>query len=82
MAVTCSYLEVYQEQLTDLLRPGVAAGKLAIREDLRAGVFVEGLTEEPTYSGAGRAHLTQGLWVQQHLACWRCGGMQAYAERA
>ncbi len=51
MAVTCSYLEVYQEQLTDLLRPGVALGKLVIREDLKSRVFVEGLTEEPACTG-------------------------------
>lgn len=61
VAVTCSYLEIYQEQLTDLLRPGVAAGKLAIREDLKAGVFVEGLTEEPAYAGAQQHASTKKL---------------------
>ena len=47
-AVRASYLEIYQEHLTDLLAPADAerpAGGLAIREDRRRGLFVEGLSE-------------------------------------
>ncbi|GAB4815485.1 hypothetical protein N2152v2_002531 [Parachlorella kessleri] len=40
----CSFLEIYNETLTDLLNP--AATNLAVREDIRKGVFVEGLRED------------------------------------
>ena len=61
-AVRASYLEIYQEHLTDLLAPADAerpAGGLAIREDRRRGLFVEGLSEWEVrspmsrHSGAG-----------------------------
>ncbi|KAF6004254.1 hypothetical protein F1559_004361 [Cyanidiococcus yangmingshanensis] len=42
--VRCSYLEVYNEVVTDLLDP--LSSNLAIREDFRNGVSVEGLSEE------------------------------------
>ncbi|KVH90919.1 hypothetical protein Ccrd_007036 [Cynara cardunculus var. scolymus] len=40
----CSFLEIYNEQITDLLNP--AQGNLHIREDTKTGVYVENLTEE------------------------------------
>ncbi|KAK9830576.1 hypothetical protein WJX81_000359 [Elliptochloris bilobata] len=40
----CSFLEIYNEAIADLLAPGAAP--LAVREDLRRGVYVEGLCEE------------------------------------
>ncbi|GAA0175608.1 microtubule binding motor protein [Lithospermum erythrorhizon] len=40
----CSFLEIYNEQITDLLDPTQKA--LQIREDVKAGVYVENLTEE------------------------------------
>ena len=40
----CSFLEIYNETISDLLAPGAAP--LAVREDLRRGVYVEGLCEE------------------------------------
>ncbi|PKA54315.1 Kinesin-like protein KIN12A [Apostasia shenzhenica] len=39
----CSFLEIYNEQITDLLDP--SSTNLLIREDLRKGVYVENLTE-------------------------------------
>nr|AMS24238.1 kinesin 12-Id protein [Marsilea vestita] len=39
----CSFLEIYNEQITDLLDP--ASTNLQIHEDPRKGVFVENLTE-------------------------------------
>jgi chromosome segregation ATPase len=42
--VRCSYLEVYNEVVTDLLDP--FSTNLAIREDFRNGVSVDGLSEE------------------------------------
>lgn len=41
--VRASYLQIYNEAVSDLLRPERTA--LPIREDKRRGVFVEGLSE-------------------------------------
>ncbi|XP_004296958.1 PREDICTED: kinesin-like protein KIN12B-like [Fragaria vesca subsp. vesca] len=40
----CSFLEIYNEQITDLLDPNPKS--LQIREDVKSGVYVENLTEE------------------------------------
>nr|XP_010907239.1 kinesin-like protein KIN-12B isoform X2 [Elaeis guineensis] len=40
----CSFLEIYNEQITDLLEP--TQRNLQIREDVRTGVYVDCLTEE------------------------------------
>ncbi|GLJ26808.1 hypothetical protein SUGI_0523170 [Cryptomeria japonica] len=40
----CSLLEIYNEQITDLLEP--SRRNLQIREDTKCGVYVENLTEE------------------------------------
>ncbi|KAK9138520.1 hypothetical protein Sjap_009114 [Stephania japonica] len=40
----CSFLEIYNEQITDLLDPTLR--NLQIREDVKSGVYVENLTEE------------------------------------
>ncbi|XP_057547481.1 kinesin-like protein KIN-12B [Amaranthus tricolor] len=40
----CSFLEIYNEQITDLLDP--SQKNLQIREDVKTGVYVENLTEE------------------------------------
>ncbi|KAK4754415.1 hypothetical protein SAY87_002519 [Trapa incisa] len=40
----CSFLEIYNEQITDLLDP--SQRNLQIREDTKSGVYVENLTEE------------------------------------
>ncbi|URE45943.1 KISc [Musa troglodytarum] len=39
----CSFLEIYNEQITDLLDP--TSSNLLLREDIRKGVYVENLTE-------------------------------------
>ncbi|KAL6841909.1 hypothetical protein ACP4OV_028421 [Aristida adscensionis] len=39
----CSFLEIYNEQITDLLEP--SSNNLQIREDLKKGVYVENLME-------------------------------------
>ncbi|KAJ0555289.1 putative plus-end-directed kinesin ATPase [Helianthus annuus] len=44
----CSFLEIYNEQITDLLDP--AQRNLQIREDTKTGVYVENLTEESVCS--------------------------------
>ncbi|KAJ8646210.1 hypothetical protein MRB53_007958 [Persea americana] len=40
----CSFLEIYNEQITDLLDP--SQRNLQIREDVKSGVYVDNLTEE------------------------------------
>ncbi|KAL8262892.1 hypothetical protein R6Q59_024241 [Mikania micrantha] len=40
----CSFLEIYNEQITDLLNP--SQRNLHLREDSKTGVYVENLTEE------------------------------------
>ncbi|KAF8391883.1 hypothetical protein HHK36_022223 [Tetracentron sinense] len=40
----CSFLEIYNEQITDLLDPNQK--NLQIREDVKSGLYVENLTEE------------------------------------
>ncbi|MCD9640618.1 Kinesin motor domain containing protein, expressed [Datura stramonium] len=47
----CSFLEIYNEQITDLLDP--SQRNLQIREDVRTGVYVENLTEECVSSMKG-----------------------------
>lgn len=54
-------LQIYNEQLLDLLNPGGAS--LALREDIRKGVYVEGLVEETCASGGWRREGTLHLCV-------------------
>lgn len=42
--IKCNYLEIYNEQIVDLLEP--ASINLHVREDIKKGVYVEGLNEE------------------------------------
>ncbi|KAL8205203.1 hypothetical protein R6Q57_008754 [Mikania cordata] len=44
----CSFLEIYNEQITDLLDP--SSTNLQLREDVKKGVYVENLTEYEVYS--------------------------------
>lgn len=39
----CSFLEIYNEQITDLLEP--SSTNLQLREDMKKGVYVDNLTE-------------------------------------
>lgn len=42
--IRCSFLEIYNEQINDLLSKNNT--NLQLREDTRKGVYVEGITEE------------------------------------
>ena len=42
--IRCSFLEIYNEQIIDLLNKN--NNNLQLREDTRKGVYVEGITEE------------------------------------
>jgi chromosome segregation ATPase len=56
--VKCSFIEIYQEQVINLLVASPAP--LALREDLKLGVYVEGLTEV----GVGSAAETYNVMKQ------------------
>ena len=53
----CSFLEIYNEQIFDLLDP--ASTGLSLREDIKKGVFVDGLLERDVASArdAYRVHV-------------------------
>lgn len=44
----CSFLEIYNEKIMDLLNP--TTQDLSIREDIKRGVYVENLMEQPVSS--------------------------------
>ena len=46
--ITCSYLEVYREQIGDLLNP--SSKNMAVREHPSKGIYVDGLTEKKVES--------------------------------
>lgn len=48
--IRCSFLEIYNEQIIDLLNPKNNSN-LQIREDIKKGVYVEGITEETIFKG-------------------------------
>ena len=54
LAVSCSFLEIYNEHLSDLLLPAAARRgggvQLALKEDECKEVYVRGLSEVPTHS--------------------------------
>ena len=51
-----SCLEIYQEVITDLLNP--VSTRLQLREDLRRGVYVDGLSEEIISSGTSQSSMS------------------------
>ncbi len=59
----CSFLEIYNEQVFDLLDP--ASVGLHLRENIKRGVFVDGLIEEPV----GTASEAYQVWLICTLLC-------------
>jgi len=56
--VTCTYVEIYNERLFDLLDPNAdSARQIQLREDSKRGVFVEGAVEEIVQSPIEAHHL-------------------------
>ena len=47
--ITCSYFEIYNEQIIDLLDL-TKDKKMNIRRDAKRGVFVENLVEQPIFN--------------------------------
>lgn len=49
--IKCSYLEIYNENIVDLLNNEAEGTKrLLIRETIKKGVYLEGIGEEETYN--------------------------------
>ena len=65
--VTCSYLEIYNESIQDLLDPSTQVLKL--REDIQKGVYVEGATEVSVRSPSEMTEIVKkGTW-NRHISC-------------
>ncbi|KAM3127874.1 hypothetical protein pb186bvf_020027 [Paramecium bursaria] len=65
--VKCSYLEIYNEHIIDLLNP--SSGNLQLREDIKKGVYVEYLSEEScTNSNDALEVLSKGA-INRHISC-------------
>ena len=65
--VTCSYLEIYNENIQDLLDPSSVILKL--REDMQRGIYVEGATETNVRSTKDMAHIIQKGTCNRHVSC-------------
>lgn len=63
--IKCSYLEIYQENIIDLLDP--VAENLRVREDLKRGVYVEGLLEETVQSSTDLLEVLNRGKVNRHV---------------
>jgi len=61
----CSYLEIYKEVIIDLLDP--QAENLHIREDIKKGVYVEGLIEETADSANDLMEVLKRGAVNRHI---------------
>lgn len=67
--VNCSYMEIYNERVFDLLDPcGGRDKSLPVREAKRTGPFVDGLTEFAVDSFESVAHLIQQGNTLRHVA--------------
>uniref|UniRef100_A0A7M5WTB1 Kinesin motor domain-containing protein n=1 Tax=Clytia hemisphaerica TaxID=252671 RepID=A0A7M5WTB1_9CNID len=62
----CSFLEIYNEQVFDLLEPSTAS--LNLRENIKKGVFVEGLGERDVSSAKDAYGVLQSGWMNRRVA--------------
>lgn len=65
--VTCSYLEIYNESLQDLLDPSTTA--LKIRESMDKGIYVEGVTEINVRSTQEMTDIVNKGTCNRHVSC-------------
>ncbi|KAL6061614.1 Kinesin-like protein kif15 [Balamuthia mandrillaris] len=66
----CSYLEIYNEKIKDLLAPG--SENLNIREDFRKGIYVENLTEKIVSSPEEACQVLAEGSLNRHVASTSC----------
>jgi hypothetical protein len=89
--IKCSFLEIYNEAITDLLNPETESG-LKIKDSPELGVYVDGLKEETVSSGASLAYLFFGSPQVQLVAlpvyvvsvchiCWTCQWITLLLQR-
>ncbi|XP_064641202.1 kinesin-like protein KIF15 [Lineus longissimus] len=62
----CSFLEIYNEQVFDLL--DATSSILQLRENMKNGVFVEGLTEKVASSAADAYEVLNQGWLNRRVA--------------
>ncbi|XP_077983161.1 kinesin-like protein KIF15 [Glandiceps talaboti] len=62
----CSFLEIYNEQIYDLL--DTASPGLHLREDIRKGVFVDGLIEQTVSSATDAYKVLSAGWINRRVA--------------
>ena len=81
LAVSASFLEIYNESLADLLQPSMYGRMpLAIKEDSDTGdIFVRGLTEVPVHSAEGAMRLVRRALRQRTV---RSTDMNARSSRS
>jgi kinesin family protein 3/17 len=73
--VRCSYLEIYNEEIRDLLAADTMT-KLELREDANKGVYVKDLTEVPTWTveevnSVSEELLIARVWYDSQVLCYR-----------
>ena len=59
-------MEIYNEQVFDLLEPSSAS--LNLRENIKKGVFVEGLAERDVSSAKDAYAVLQSGWMNRRVA--------------
>ncbi|XP_067651660.1 kinesin-like protein KIF15 [Haliotis asinina] len=62
----CSFLEIYQECVYDLLDP--SAEGLHLRENIKKGVFVDGLSEQAVASPSEAYGVLSSGWINRRVA--------------
>ena len=70
MSLKCQYLEIYNEAISDLLRPGNT--NLQLREHYKRGCHVEGLTEMTALNCERLTKLPQGPCELGQCLCLHC----------
>ncbi|PIK61792.1 Kinesin-like protein KIF15 [Apostichopus japonicus] len=62
----CSFLEIYNEQIFDLLDP--ASAGLNLRENMKKGVFVDGIIEQTVNSPHEAYNVLSAGWLNRRVA--------------
>lgn len=62
----CSFLEIYREDVFDLLEPSNRG--LHLRDNMKKGVFVEGLVENAVTSAVDAYQLLNSEWINRRVA--------------
>ncbi|KAJ8041871.1 Kinesin-like protein KIF15 [Holothuria leucospilota] len=62
----CSFLEIYNEQIFDLLDP--ASNGLNLRENIKKGVYVDGLIEQTVHSPHEAYNVLSAGWLNRRVA--------------